>query len=440
MDIFEQKTANFIRETDLLKADGSNVIVAISGGADSVALLAVLKSLGYNCIAAHCNFHLRGEESCRDERHVETICSKLAVTLEKTDFDVPQRMAETGESLEMACRSLRYEWFDVLREKYSAQALATGHHREDNVETMLLNLLRGTGIAGAAGISAKNAGRIRPLLRFSKSEITEYLQRRGLDYVTDSSNLVSDVQRNAIRNEILPAIEAFFPEARKNLSHSAECLNEDKMLFCDMINRLKSRILSDSELNFAALENATAYPAAMLYHLLSPLGFNRSTTDDIFASRSISGKEFYSREYKAVTSRGTLQISPISTEKAASVCLDFSETAENPFFTIEKVTNFVPCNDPNIAFFDAAIFEGNPVWELRPWQPGDKIKPFGLNGKSKKLSDIFTNCKLSLTEKEKIRILTRNGEIVWIPGIKTSNLFRVTPSTTEIYKFTTVTP
>ena len=194
MDIFEQKTANFIREADLLKADGSNVIVAISGGADSVALLAVLKSLGYNCIAAHCNFHLRGEESCRDERHVEAICSKLDVTLEKTDFDVPKRMAETGESLEMACRSLRYEWFETLREKYSAQALATGHHREDNVETMLLNLLRGTGIAGAAGISAQNAGRVRPLLRFSKSEITEYLHRRGLDYVTDSSNLVSDVQ------------------------------------------------------------------------------------------------------------------------------------------------------------------------------------------------------------------------------------------------------
>ena len=133
MDIFEQKTANFIREADLLEADGSNVIVAISGGADSVALLAVLKSLGYNCIAAHCNFHLRGEESCRDERHVEAICSKLAVTLEKTDFDVPKRMAETGESLEMACRSLRYEWFETLREKYSAQALATGHHRGDNV-------------------------------------------------------------------------------------------------------------------------------------------------------------------------------------------------------------------------------------------------------------------------------------------------------------------
>ncbi|MGM9847645.1 MAG: tRNA lysidine(34) synthetase TilS [Muribaculaceae bacterium] len=440
MDIFEQKTANFIREADLLKADGSNVIVAISGGADSVALLAVLTSLGYNCIAAHCNFHLRGEESCRDERHVEAICSKLAVTLEKTDFDVPQRMAQTGESLEMACRSLRYEWFETLREKYSAQALATGHHREDNVETMLLNLLRSTGIAGAAGISAKNARRVSPLLRFSKTEITEYLQRRGLDYVTDSSNLVSDVQRNAIRNEILPAIEAFFPEARKNLSHSAECLSEDKMLFSDMINSLKSRILSDSELNFAALENATTHPAALLYHLLSPLGFNRSTTDDIFASRGISGKEFYSHEYKAVTSRSTLQISPISKEKAVAVRLDLSETAENPFFTIEKVTIFVPCNDPNIAFFDATIFEGNPVWELRPWQQGDKMKPFGLNGKSKKLSDIFTNCKLSLTEKEKIRILTRNGEIVWIPGIKTSNLFRVTPSTTEIYKLTTVMP
>lgn len=436
MDIFEQKTAIFIREADLLKDDGSAVIVAISGGADSVALLVSLRHLGYNCIAAHCNFHLRGEESNRDQHHVEAICSKLHVTLEKTDFNVPERMAQTGESLEMACRSLRYDWFEILREKYSAQALATGHHREDNVETMFLNLLRGTGIAGAAGISAKNCRRISPLLRFSKGEITEYLHRQNFDYVTDSSNLISEVQRNAIRNEILPVIEKYFPEARKQLSHSARCLNEDNMLFRDMVGHLKSRIFIGNELNFTELEEATAYPAALLYHLLSPLGFNRSTTDDIYACRHTSGREFRSADFKAVTSRDILQISPATTRKASAITLNLSPIVENPYFTIEKVTDFMPCNDPDTAYFDASIFEGIPKWELRPWQKGDKMKPFGLNGKSKKLSDIFTNCKLSLTEKENIRILTRNSEIIWIPGIKNSNLFRVTPTTTEIYKFT----
>ena len=189
---FETCVKRFVDTHLKLSADGGPVIVALSGGADSVALLAVMTALGYDCIAAHCNFGLRGGESERDMAHASAVASRLGARLETVRFDVPARCAATGESVEMACRELRYEWFEKLKRRYGAQALLTGHHRDDNVETMFLNLLRGAGIRGVAGISAAGDRRMSPMLAMSRADILDYLRLRGLDYVTDSSNLTTD--------------------------------------------------------------------------------------------------------------------------------------------------------------------------------------------------------------------------------------------------------
>ena len=204
-----EKVKDAIERQGLLRPQG-RVVVAVSGGADSVALLSVLLELGYDCLAAHCNFGLRGAESVRDMRHVESLADRLGVDLCVRDFDVAARRADTGESVEMACRELRYEWFYELVDRERAQAIAVGHHAEDQLETLFLNLLRGTGITGLRGMRPRNGHVVRPMLECTRAEIEDYLHTRGLDWVTDSTNASDDFTRNRLRNRLLPLVDELF--------------------------------------------------------------------------------------------------------------------------------------------------------------------------------------------------------------------------------------
>ena len=207
-----------------MPAPGARVLVALSGGADSVALLLVLRSLGYDCVAVHCNFHLRGEESMRDEKFVRGLCADLGLQLKVKDFNVKERMKADGVSVEMACRDLRYEWFEHERQSEQCCNIAVAHHSDDNVETLLLNMLRGTGIAGMAGIKPMNGYIIRPLLCVSRQEIEEFLKEVGQDYVIDSTNAVADVKRNRLRNIVLPVIMGQFPSAKTGFKAKSCCI------------------------------------------------------------------------------------------------------------------------------------------------------------------------------------------------------------------------
>ena len=189
------------------------VIVALSGGADSVALLAVLRQLGCDCRAAHCNFHLRGEESMRDMRHVQALCAELGVDLYIRDFDVPAQMKACGESVEMACRTLRYHWFDELLDRERASYIAVGHHREDRAETFMLNLMRGAGLEGLTSMRMVEGNVIRPLLDLSREEIEKYLAACGLGFVTDSTNAENEYRRNSLRNRVFPLLGEIFGSA-----------------------------------------------------------------------------------------------------------------------------------------------------------------------------------------------------------------------------------
>ncbi|MBO5874013.1 MAG: tRNA lysidine(34) synthetase TilS, partial [Rikenellaceae bacterium] len=201
--MFKQRVQRFIDEKALL-TPSDKVLVALSGGADSVALIRVLLSLGYTCECAHCNFHLRGEESDRDETFVRHLCQKLNVKLHITHFDTNEFAKEQHLSIEMAARKLRYDWFEELRKQNDASAIAVAHHRDDSVETFMLNLIRGTGINGLKGIAARNGHIIRPLLKESRESVIDYLNGIGQDFITDSTNLQDEYMRNKIRLNILP--------------------------------------------------------------------------------------------------------------------------------------------------------------------------------------------------------------------------------------------
>ena len=225
-----QKVVQYIERHKLFSLD-DKILVALSGGADSVALLRLLLSLGYTCEAAHCNFHLRGAESDRDEHFVRQLCLEHRVTLHTVHFNTEQEAKERHISIEMAARELRYAWFEKTREACSAAVIAVAHHQDDSVETLLLNLIRGTGINGLRGIRPRNGHIVRPLLCLDRKEIVGYLESIGQAYVTDSTNLTDDYTRNRIRHHIIPAMQALNPAAERTVSYTLRSLRrEDNFL------------------------------------------------------------------------------------------------------------------------------------------------------------------------------------------------------------------
>lgn len=403
---FSKQVAQTIAKHNLLSPN-DKIIVALSGGADSVALLVSLLELGYHCIAAHCNFHLRGEESQRDMQHCKELCDKLDVELITIDFDVERHRKDTGESIEMACRSLRYEWFDNLLNIHKADVIAVGHHREDNIETMLLNLFRGTGIEGLRGIRYRRDNIIRPLLDRSRTDIENYLAELNIDYITDSSNLSDDYQRNKLRLYVIPEIERNFPGAIDAMLSTMSILDAEATIIDDNVDNPKSAL------------------STLLYRKIKPYGFNPSQASDMLASADHSGISFKSsKQFRAELDRGILNI--FKDEQNCDKPYKFS-------ITIHNRDEFSPTNDPSTIYLDAAILKKNHEWTLRPWQKGDRLKPFGLKG-SKLVSDIFSDMHFSAAQKRNTKLLCCDDEIIWIIGIRSSRLFTITASTKQYIK------
>lgn len=410
------------------------VLVALSGGADSVALLAALCELGYNCVAAHCNFHLRGDESTRDMRFVEQLCERLGVDLSVTHFDVARRMAATGESVEMACRSLRYERFDKLLDTFGAQAVAVGHHCEDNVETFMLNLLRSTGIAGLCGIRYRNGIVVRPLLDATKQQILDYLAARRLDYVTDSSNLSNDYRRNRLRNVVLPAIEEQFPGAGKAILKTVANLSDNRLVYDKAIAAYATNCrAANGVIDLVKLaDEATDAAPVVLYELVRRAGLSRSQADDIMAAPMRSGLFFegdgggYELDRGRLTPVGSLT-AEVSGEYEVSLSRDILKPV-NIAVTQGDIASFRPVADARVAYLDAAALEGDRRWTLRHYRRGDRLEPFGMKG-TKLVSDIFNDAKLSASQKRAVWLLVCDDVIVWVVGLRASRRFIVTPET-----------
>lgn len=428
---------SYIERNRLLSDDDRRpVLVGLSGGADSVALLSVLVRLGYACVALHCDFHLRGEESERDAAFARTFAESLGVPFYQTDFDTVAYAREHHLSIEMAARALRYAWFEELRERLGAQAIAVAHHRDDSVETVVMNLIRGTGIRGLTGIRPRNGFVVRPLLCVSRADIVAWLENQGIRYVTDSTNLSDAYTRNFIRLNVLPLLERINPSVREAIARSAEHLSAVASVYAYEIARAREEVIvSEGCLSIEALCRFLA-PEAILYELLKEYGFSRWVSAEVFdALRKESGKVFYSKTHRLLKDRAYLWIVPLEREAEKTsflldpsreiyrepVGLTFRELPITPDFQIEKNRRF--------AYFDADKLRF-PL-TLRKWREGDWFVPFGMKGRQK-LSDYFSDHKFSRIEKEKAWLLCSGDAIIWLIGERADNRFRIDSGTKRV--------
>lgn len=275
----KNKILTYINKENLLKR-GEKVIVTCSGGADSIFLLHILNKLGFECVVAHCNFHLRGEESDRDENFVREFCKKKGLTLLVEHFETQQFAAENKLSIEMAARELRYNWFEKIRAEYNAGAIAVAHHSDDSIETILLNLLRGTGLKGICGIRPRNGFIVRPLLCVNRKEIEDYLTENGIGYITDSTNLENEYTRNKIRNIVMPILREINPQIDSVMLSNAENFAAAETIYKVVIEKEKSSavtITDDSYIVDLKVVNKFSEPFTLLYECLKDFSFHPAT-------------------------------------------------------------------------------------------------------------------------------------------------------------------
>ncbi|WP_148372665.1 tRNA lysidine(34) synthetase TilS [Bacteroides bouchesdurhonensis] len=420
--MIEQRVIRYI-EKEQLFSQNSKILVALSGGADSVALLRILHSLGYECEAAHCNFHLRGKESDRDEMFVRQLCQQYNIPLHITDFDTTRYAEEKHISIEMAARELRYEWFEKKRIECHANRIAVAHHQDDSIETMLLNLIRGTGITGLLGIRPINGYIVRPLLCVSRKEIVCYLQSIGQEYVTDSTNLEDEYTRNKIRLHLLPLMQEINPAIKNSLITTGNHLNDVATIYNKSISEAKARVITSEGILISAILQEPS-PGTVLFEILHPLGFNPAQIKDIYHSLDgQSGKQFSSKEWKVIKDRDFLLLEKIRTERE-----------DTPSFQLireesEYTTDFQIPHEKEVACFDADKLSGTIT--LRRCQTGDTFIPFGMKGK-KKVSDYLTDRKFSISQKERQWVLCCNEQIAWLIGERTDNRFRIDENTRRV--------
>ena len=435
------KVQNYIRQHKLLTTN-ARVIVGVSGGADSVVLLHILLSLGYDCVIAHCNFHLRMEESKRDEEFVRSLSKSLHLPFYSIDFETTKYAKEHHESIEMAARDLRYAWFYKLVEKLDAQAIAVAHHADDSIETMLMNLVRGTGLRGMTGISPRNEKVIRPLLCCTRQEIETYIIGHDLENITDSTNATLDYQRNKFRNIVLPLLEEINPSVRQTLYNSLERFEGTLAIYDQAIGNIRDKVLISEndlvKLKIAELQKQVDVPT-VLYELLQPYGFGKAVLEQITKHlEGESGKLFYSDTHRLLKDRDYLIINKIEsasneeyfiTENKTEITIPFllkiSKIKLNSDFRVSKEKNCIHVDASRLSF---------PL-QLRRWNEGDSFFPFGMN-KRKKISDFFIDNKLTIIEKEQSWLLLSGDEIVWVVGQRMDNRYRVTDETTDVFQFT----
>ena len=423
----------YIAQHQLLRPEAP-VIVGLSGGADSVALLHILTRLGYPCVAAHCNFHLRNDESDADADFAQQTAEALGLPFRRIDFDTADYARQHGVSIEMAARTLRYEWFETLRRELGAEAIAVAHHRDDNVETVLLNLIRGTGLSGLCGMRPRNGHIVRPLLSVDRHQIVRWLADRHLPFRTDSSNASDVYRRNFVRLRLLPLMEQLNPSVRDAILRMAGHLTDVEAIYRNAINSHRAHLIdADGRISIDALLRTPA-PHAVLFELLTPYGFTPSQCADI--ARALSGES--GRSFVAPGGRWHLlkdrlhlilypadEVSAdaftltLGSELTAPIRLSLEERIVDEAFTISR--------SPHVATFDADRI-ALPL-TLRRWHAGDSFVPFGMTGR-KKLSDYFSDHKFSLLRKAAAWILCdASGRILWIVGHRTDNRFRITSKT-----------
>lgn len=400
-------------------------IVALSGGADSVALLLLLHEHGYRVHAAHCNFHLRGDESDRDEAFCVELCEHLGVELHRVHFDTQTYADLHKVSIEMAARELRYQWFEQLRKDIGAAGICVAHHRDDSVETVLLNLVRGTGLRGLCGIQPKNGVVLRPLLCVSRAEIEVFLNEKEQGYVTDSTNLEADVQRNIVRLQVLPLLQKLNSAVADNIQRTCENLMEAQNVLTGILDNLnKSNILELSELSQYGSSEYFAF------EWLKKYGFNGSQVTQLLKAET--GKIITSSTgYEALKDRDRIvveeSLKPMKIMRIPEEgCYRLNESCQ---LKVQKNAVYVS-KISHIATLDAAKVSFPLV--VRRVEEGDWMQPYGMKGR-KLLSDMMTDLKMNVFEKRRqLVVVDAQGNVLWLVGIRVDARVAVSASTADV--------
>jgi tRNA(Ile)-lysidine synthase len=424
------KVDSYIRKHNLLNSNDL-YLVALSGGADSVALLLLLHEHGYKVHAAHCNFHLRGDESDRDEQFCVDLCNRLGIELHRVHFDT-QTYAELHKvSIEMAARELRYKWFSQLCQDLGAAGVCVAHHRDDSVETVLLNLVRGTGLRGLTGIQPKHHTKgqtlcvIRPLLCVSRAEIEDFLTQRGQQYVTDSTNLEADVMRNKIRLQVLPMLRELNPAVAENIQRTTENLAEAQQVLDAIVSDYKNSNILD--LNELKKFGSSEY---IIFEWLKNYGFNGNQVRQILDAdcggtvSSVSGYEVLKDRSRLIVEQTMKPTKPVLVPEEGTYILD-----DNKRLKVRKCAVYIS-KDPHIATLDAAKVHF-PL-TVRTVEEGDSMVPYGMTGR-KLLSDLMTDLKMNVFEKRRqLVVVDAQGVILWAVGLRTDQRVAVSDKTKEV--------
>ncbi|MDN5200474.1 tRNA lysidine(34) synthetase TilS [Fulvivirgaceae bacterium BMA10] len=434
-----QEFLDYIKQEELLN-EKDHVLLAVSGGIDSVVMAHLFKKSGFYFSLAHCNFSLRGKESDEDEIFVRELANQLDVKCYCRRFDTAQFARNSGQSTQMAARALRYDWFQVLTREEKIDWIATAHHQNDVLETVLFNLVKGTGIAGLRGIKPKHHNIIRPMLFAQRTSIEEYASQNKLEWREDSSNQSNKYHRNLIRNSIVPILRKINPDLESTLTSTMDKLLEVEKIFLRKVEEVKLHVCEQKDdhhfidkSEIAKIEGGKI----ILYELIKPFSFNYSQLNDIYQNclSGVVGKLYESHDFVLNVDRENLIIIPKSDHTISTFIEEDQDTFDHTWCTlhfekIERESLQMPTSK-RVACLD---FEKlNFPLKLRNWKEGDWFYPLGMNHK-KKLSDFMIDEKIPLTLKERVLVLTSGSSIVWVVGHRIDHRFRITDNTRMIYK------
>ena len=459
---FLQRFQQYILEHHLF-SPGDTLLLAVSGGVDSVVLCELCKQAGYSFIIAHCNFKLRGAESERDAAFVQQLAQNYNVPFLKKEFNTAEYAEKNKVSIQEAARELRYGWFEeILKSEVGSKmyenlkpgtwnlepgtvcrlpsALLTAHHLDDNIETMLMHFFRGTGIHGLRGMLPKQGHIVRPLLFARKQELKQFATENNLTWVEDSSNAVDKYSRNYFRNQLIPLVQHIYPEAENNLAGNLRRFADMEQLYEQALALHKKKLLEykGEEVHIPILKLQKSEPLhSIVYEIIRDFGFSAAQVEEVIKLLgSESGRYVQSATHRIIKNRRWLIIAHTQAEQAQTIAIDADEDRivfENGALALAQIKdkNVQLVNDPAIALIDQSTLQFPLL--LRKWKRGDYFYPLGLK-KKKKLARFFIDQKLSMTDKEKVWVLESNKKIVWVVGFRIDDRFKITGSTKQVLR------
>ena len=413
--------------------EGKKLLIACSGGVDSVVLTHLMKTAGYEIALAHCNFSLRGKESDGDEMFVVDLANKLEIPVFAETFETKKFASENKVSTQMAARTLRYNWFGEILKDFKYDFLLTAHHLDDDLETFFINLSRGTGLNGLTGIPKRNEKIIRPLLQVSRAEILKYAEENNLKWREDSSNQKTDYLRNKLRLEVLPKFKETNDAVLQNFHKTQQNLISSQSLVEDYMALIYKLVVTEAvgyyKINIAKLKELP-HKEALLYELLNGFGFTEwNDVSDLLDAQT--GKKVFSKTHQLLKNRDELLLTEINSENREEAFFVPENGISEPINLKIETSKYIGETEKNLIYVAAEKLKF-PL-TLRKWKEGDSFQPFGMKGR-KKVSKFFKDEKIALSKKDKIWILESDGKIVWIIGHRMDNWFKVDENTKKILK------